>query len=75
MEMESALNPLSEPSERVEAQQPGRECDFCGDRVSAVRRVALDREYDRLQKAHQELYACSVCFENKEQKRLGLARR
>lgn len=51
-----------------------RRCDFCGDRVASVRRVALDREYDRLQKAHQERYACAACFEKKEQARLGLLR-
>lgn len=55
--------------------EPGRVCDFCGDRVPAVRRVALDREYDRLQKAHRERYACSSCFEKKEKQRLGLAHR
>jgi len=53
----------------------GRRCDFCGDVVMSVRRVALDREYDRLQKAHQERYSCPDCFETKEQQRLGLARR
>ena len=53
----------------------GKLCDFCGDRVSMVRRVALDQEYDRLQKVHQEQYSCSTCFEAKEQKRLGLERR
>jgi hypothetical protein len=57
------------------AQELGKLCDFCGDRVSMVRRVALDQEYDRLQKVHQEQYSCSTCFEAKEQKRLGLARR
>ena len=60
---------------RETAEEPGRLCDFCGDRVLAVRRVALDREYDRLQKAHRELYACSSCFEKKEQQRLGLVHR
>jgi hypothetical protein len=43
--------------------------------VAAVRRVALDHEYDRLQKAHRELYSCSSCFEAKERRRLGLERR
>jgi len=52
----------------------GRRCDFCGDVVFAVRRVALDHEYDRLQKAHREQYSCASCFEAKEQKRLGLTR-
>lgn len=49
----------------------GQSCDFCGDVVAAVRRVALDVEYDRLQKAHKELYSCNSCFEEKEQRRLG----
>lgn len=53
----------------------GRRCDLCGNEVAAVRRVALDREYDRLQLAHKELYACEPCFEAKEQRRLGLNRR
>ena len=53
----------------------GRQCDFCGDLVASVRRVALDTEYDRLQKVHQERYSCAPCFERKEQERLGLARR
>ena len=53
----------------------GRRCDLCGNEVPAVRRVALDREYDRLQLAHKELYACDPCFESKEQRRLGLNRR
>lgn len=56
-------------------EEMGRRCDLCGDTVGVVRRVALDREYDRLQKAHKELYSCSTCFENKENKRLGLDRR
>jgi hypothetical protein len=55
-------------------QDLGRICDFCGDRVTTVRRVALDAEYDRLQKAHREQYSCSSCFEDKEQRRLGLLR-
>lgn len=53
----------------------GRRCDLCGQEVVAVRRVALDREYDRLQVSHKELYACEPCFESKEQRRLGLQRR
>ena len=53
----------------------GRRCDFCGDLVTSVRRVALDREYDRLQKAHREQYACPDCFEKKERTRLGLDHR
>ena len=61
------------PLELTEAT--ARECDFCGDRVVSVRRVALDQDYDRLQRAHREQYACSECFEKKERKRLGLGGR
>ena len=50
----------------------GVRCDFCGARVPAVRRVALDRDYDRLQTPHRELYACVPCSERKEQRRRGL---
>jgi uncharacterized protein with PIN domain len=53
----------------------GQRCDLCGNEVVSVRRVALDGEYDRLQLAHKELYACEPCFESKEQRRLGLNRR
>lgn len=71
------------PTERTQHGQPGRDaaaapgrrCDLCGNEVPSVRRVALDREYDRLQVAHKELYACEPCFEAKEQRRLGLHRR
>ncbi len=44
-------------------------CDFCGRRVSRVRRVALDGVYDRLRVSHRELYACPTCSEAKEQAR------
>ena len=64
----TSLNPLA-------YLDAGRRCDFCGDVVTSVRRVALDQEYDRLQKAHKERYSCADCFEKKEQERLGLARR
>ncbi len=59
----------------VGGEETGQICDFCGDRVGSVRRVALDTEYDRLQKAHREQYSCASCFEAKEQQRLGLVRR
>ena len=60
---------------RVSEESREPQCDFCGDRVQSVRRVALDIEYDRLQMRHKELYSCSDCFESKEKQRLGLARR
>jgi hypothetical protein len=44
-------------------------CDFCGREVNRVRRVALDRDYDRLQTPHQVQYACSACSERKERER------
>jgi ribosomal protein L37AE/L43A len=46
-------------------------CDFCGKTVERVRRIALDRDYDRLQKAHTVRYACDTCSEEKERERLG----
>ncbi len=49
-------------------------CDICGAESSRVRRVALDRQYDRLRKPHQVLYACPPCSEKKERQRLGLER-
>jgi len=49
-------------------------CDFCGQPAPVVRRVALDRGYERLQTPHPVRYACSRCSEEKEQRRLGLRR-
>lgn len=63
-----------DPSE-TEAGLRGQLCDFCGDTVSSVRRVALDQDYDRLLKTHRERFSCADCFEKKEQERLGLAPR
>lgn len=53
----------------------GLRCDFCGAVVPRVRRVALDRDYDRLQAPHAARYACPDCSQRKELERLGLARR
>jgi hypothetical protein len=52
----------------------GQHCDFCGAEATTVRRVALDRDYDRLQQPHRELYACGPCSDRKEDRRLGLVR-
>jgi len=49
----------------------GMRCDFCGQIVPQVRRVALDAGYDRLQVRHAERYACRDCSEKKERRRLG----
>jgi hypothetical protein len=59
---------MAEPSEVPQGQR----CDFCGAVVPTVRRVAVDRDYDRLQAPHAELYACEPCSERKERTRLGL---
>jgi hypothetical protein len=63
------------PTERAAPDEPGLRCDFCGAIVSRVRRVALDRDYDRLQAPHAARYACPECSQRKELERLGLARR
>lgn len=52
---------------------PGLECDFCQTRVTSVRRVALDGDYERLTTPHSVQYACAECFERKDRARLGLA--
>ena len=58
----------------TQAPKPLR-CDFCGAEVPSVRRIALDEGYDRLQKPHQERYACEPCSDRKDRERRGLARR
>lgn len=52
--------------------EPGIRCDFCGEIVASVRRIAVDAGYERLQRPHKELYACPACSEKKERDRLGL---
>ena len=59
------------PSQTRTSAAPLR-CDFCAAEVESVRRVALDRDYERLRTPHRELYACSDCSERKERIRLGL---
>jgi hypothetical protein len=61
---------MAEPPRRPEPLR----CDFCGEAVSSVRRVALDVGYDRL-KPHREQYACERCSERKDRERRGLDRR
>ena len=59
-----------------EGQEDGPEhfvCDFCGETVPRVRRIALDRDYDRLQKPHPVQFGCDRCSEEKERRRLDLA--
>ncbi|HYB12833.1 MAG TPA: hypothetical protein VEG67_05140 [Myxococcota bacterium] len=38
-----------------------------------MRRVALDRDYERLRTPHLERYACPECSAKKERERRGLA--
>jgi hypothetical protein len=65
--------PVMTHPEAPEAAAPKRVCDFCGESVERVRRVALDRDYDRLQMPHAVRYACDRCSEEKERERLGRA--
>lgn len=59
-----------------EPETPGAtlRCDFCGEPSASLRRVALDRGYERLQTPHREQFACPACSEKKEKRRLGLER-
>ncbi len=45
-------------------------CDFCGHEVPRVRRIALDRGYDRLGQRHAVRYACDACSHSKEAERV-----
>ncbi len=65
--------PASDPAPAADPEGPFR-CDFCGEPAPVVRRVALDRGYERLQTPHPVRYACSRCSQEKEQRRLGLHR-
>ena len=66
---------MADPAGGSGSSPAGLRCDFCGERVESVRRVALDRDYDRLVTPHRELYACGICSEKKERARVGLATR
>jgi hypothetical protein len=44
-------------------------CDFCGEPAARVRRVALDRGYNRLGVQHRVKYACDKCSAEKENAR------
>ena len=59
---------MTDPASDPEAP-PEMRCDFCGKRVERVRRIALDRDYERLQTPHEVQYACPTCSEAKEQQR------
>ena len=57
--------------QREEQEGASQRCDFCGKVVETVRRVALDRGYDRLGPRHGVRYACAPCSEDKERERLA----
>ncbi len=52
-------------------EDPVFKCDFCGREVAEVRRVALDRDYDRLSRKHAVRYACPECSRRKDAERAG----
>ncbi len=67
---------LDEPGAGEPAQEEAEallRCDFCGEEAPRVRRVALDGQYDRLQRPHHVQYACEACSEAKERARLETA--
>ena len=61
-------------SEPQAVEDAGIRCDFCGESAPSVRRVALDRDYERLLTPHKERYACAKCSSAKESARRGLGR-
>ncbi len=69
--MPMRTTPLPEGDDAQGGEQ-GLRCDFCGAVVARVRRIALDRDYDRLQAPHAARYACTECSQRKELERLGL---
>ena len=63
-----------ESPETLAVRPAGIRCDFCGEVVPTVRRVALDRDYERLLTPHRERYACPKCSAAKDAERRGLRR-
>ena len=51
------------------AKSSSLKCDFCGSSTTRLRRVALDRGYDRLGQKHVVRYACEACSKKKEAER------
>ncbi|MFP8873449.1 MAG: hypothetical protein VCB42_02710 [Myxococcota bacterium] len=72
--MQAKTGPDAPVGEGQEAEEAGIACDFCGERVASVQRVALDGDYERLRTPHRLQYACPRCSERKERSRLGLER-
>ena len=61
--------PKPETHEPLAIGSAGIRCDFCGELAASVRRVALDRDYERLLTPHKERYACPRCSAAKEGER------
>ena len=59
----------SEPQQPSGAPAAGLRCDFCGEEAGTLRRVALDRGYERLRTPHRVRYACPRCSEQKDRHR------
>jgi len=59
--------------EQGQGAAKGLRCDFCSQETTTVRRVALDRGYERLRTPHVERYACPECSAKKERERRGSA--
>lgn len=66
--------PKSDEDEGLAGAGRGIRCDFCGELVQSVRRIALDQDYERLQTPHKERFACPKCSRLKEDERRGLRR-
>jgi ribosomal protein L37AE/L43A len=60
-----------ETSDAVAARSAGIRCDFCGEAAPSVRRIALDKDYERLLTPHKERYACPKCSAAKDAERRG----
>ena len=67
--MDAVSNPDEVAARPEEAAEQGFCCDFCGEEVPSVRRVALDRGYERLRTPHRVRYACPRCSARKERER------
>jgi len=63
------VNETAPEASGSESAEESFRCDFCGAEVPRVRRVALDRDYDRLQTPHQVRYACPDCSARKDRER------
>jgi hypothetical protein len=62
---------MAKPAPAKKRRPISLRCDFCGSESERVRRVALDRGYDRLSQRHVVRYACEPCSRRKDQSRAG----